>query len=46
MSSTSGAATRTPGRAGKPPSDESVFATHALAGFIRLLFYVGEHAPK
>ncbi|MFF0434925.1 DUF6126 family protein [Streptomyces sp. NPDC004327] len=23
-----------------------VFVTHALAGFIWLLFYVGEHAPK
>lgn len=23
-----------------------VFATHLFAGFIRLLFYVGEHAPK
>ncbi|MFD3914363.1 MULTISPECIES: DUF6126 family protein [unclassified Streptomyces] len=23
-----------------------VFATHALAGFIWLLFYVGDHAPK
>lgn len=23
-----------------------VFATHLFAGFIWLLFYVGEHAPK
>ncbi|MEU0099431.1 DUF6126 family protein [Streptomyces sp. NPDC006267] len=23
-----------------------VFATHLFAGFIRLLFYVGGHAPK
>lgn len=23
-----------------------VFATHLFAGFVWLLFYVGEHAPK